>query len=443
MATDFFNWDMTKRLSERWAQFMDQFMASREPSGEGDAVAKTAIATAPTIWLLGKVQSGKTSIVQAMTGRSDAEVGSGFRACTKTAQVFDFPAEAPLIRFLDTRGLGEAHYDAEEDLAVARQRAQLIIVVMRALDPQQNDVLDVIRDVRKRHPEWSLIVAQTCLHEAYPHGAGHVLPYPFGAVDDAAPASAMSGLPEDLERSLASQRALFDTVPGNGPIRFVPIDFTQEGDGFEPQSYGLEALLDAIAEAAPEGLAATLIDLNRAGADTLAQRVRPTILGYAGAAAACDVMPVAGAIAVPGVQAKLLHSLANSYGVEWDRRMLAEFAGCLGASVVARLAAVFGIQQVAKLIPVYGQTAGAAAAAATSFATTYALGAAGCYFLAKRKLGESDPDGVAKAYREALEAAFKLARERGHKDGGAGDAEASASDDLNGSASGTGTSDAQ
>ena len=40
---------------------------------------------------------------------------------------------------------------------------------------------------------------------------------------------------------------------------------------------------------------------------------------------------------------------------------LLAFAGCLGGGILVRLLAGFGIRQVVKLIPVYGQTAGAAA----------------------------------------------------------------------------------
>jgi uncharacterized protein (DUF697 family) len=78
----------------------------------------------------------------------------------------------------------------------------------------------------------------------------------------------------------------------------------------------------------------------------------------------------------------------------------------LGA--ISRLAAGFGLRELAKLIPVYGQTAGAAAAAAMSFATTFAIGKAACYFLAIHRAGGSDPKGVSKAYAEALGQAFRF-----------------------------------
>ena len=109
----------------------------------------------------------------------------------------------------------------------------------------------------------------------------------------------------------------------------------------------------------------------------------------------------------------MIHTLAAIYGIEWNRRALAEFAGALGASTLVRIGSGFGARQLAKLVPLYGQTAGAAAAAVMSFATTYALGKAACYFLGRRKLGASDPIGVAQTYKDALGTALRLARERG------------------------------
>jgi uncharacterized protein (DUF697 family) len=137
------------------------------------------------------------------------------------------------------------------------------------------------------------------------------------------------------------------------------------------------------------------------------------VLGYATAAGAADLWPIAGIALVPAIQAKLIHTLGSIYGVVWDRRALAEFASALGATTLLRVASGFGARELAKLVPVYGQTAGAAAAAGMSFATTYALGKAACYFLKRRKAGASDPAGVAQAYKDALGSALRLARERG------------------------------
>jgi uncharacterized protein (DUF697 family) len=248
------------------------------------------------------------------------------------------------------------------------------------------------------------------LHEGYPPGRGHILPYPYAATSTELLAN--PSVPADLGRSLAFQRTLFDDVPGKKPIAFVPIDFTLPEDGYVPAAYGMEAFLATLREAAPAGLISALRGSRSAINDALAAEAHPHVLGYATAAAAIDIFPVAGLVAVPGVQAKLLHSLARIYDVVWDRRTLAAFAGCFGTGAIVRLLSSMGIRQLAKLVPVYGQTAGAVAASASSFATTFALGKAACYFLARRRAGETDPEGVAEAYRAALADAFRIAKER-------------------------------
>ena len=389
-------------LGRSWESIREAVLSPQAAAPSDEKVALLASEAAPVIWLIGKVQSGKSSIVRALTEASAAEVGLGYKPCTRTAAIFDFPAEAPVIRFLDTRGLGEKGYDPAEDIAFHEARSHLMIAVIKALDPQQDAVLDAVRAARKRHPEWPVIVAQTSLHEAYAPGEGHRRPYPFGDP------GAEAGLPPALTRSLGYQRSLFASLPGNGAVHFVPIDFTQPGDGFEPAAYGLPAMLAALETAAPAGLVALLKGANAQSADRLAKKAHPHIVGYATAAAAADAVPVAGAVAVPAVQSKMLHSLALIYGVEWNRKSLGEFAACLGVGAVSRLLAGFGLRELAKLIPVYGQTAGAAAAAATSFATTFAIGKAACYFLSQHRLGASDAKGVADAYSAALSEAFRI-----------------------------------
>src|SRR5437879_8369639 len=72
----------------------------------------------PVFWLFGKTQSGKTSIVKYLTGACEAEIGTGFRPCTRFSRTYNFPtAEAPILTFLDTRGLDEPGYDPTEDIA--------------------------------------------------------------------------------------------------------------------------------------------------------------------------------------------------------------------------------------------------------------------------------------------------------------------------------------
>ena len=91
---------------------------------------------------------------------------------------------------------------------------------------------------------------------------------------------------------------------------------------------------------------------------------------------------------------------------------MADFVSALGTGVVVRTLSIFGVRELAKLVPVWGQTAGATAAAAMSFATTYALGKAAAYFLARRRQGAVADDSVLQAYKRALADAFEIRKQR-------------------------------
>ena len=130
-------------------------------------------------------------------------------------------------------------------------------------------------------------------------------------------------------------------------------------------------------------------------------------------------MPVAGVVAVPMVQAAMLRQLAKLHGMQWDRRTYAGISRSAWRGTLVRTASTFGIRQLVKLVPGYGQTVGAAAAAAASFATTYAIGKAATYFLERRRRGKSAEE-VAAVYRETLQNAFRLAKKRETDMGNAG-----------------------
>jgi predicted GTPase len=91
-----------------------------------------AQAAAPVVWLLGKTGAGKTAVISALTGDSRAEIGEGFAPCTRTAAFYDVPLQAPLLRFLDTRGLGETSYDPTTDIAWCEGQSHLVLVAVGA-----------------------------------------------------------------------------------------------------------------------------------------------------------------------------------------------------------------------------------------------------------------------------------------------------------------------
>jgi len=327
----------------------------------------------PVFWLLGKTQSGKTSIIRALTGHQDADVGSGFKACTRRSRFYDFPsASHPLIRFLDTRGLGEIAYDPAEDLAWCAEQAHLLIVVLKVSDMNQAEVIAGVAKIHAQHPEWPIIVAQTALHEAYPSaGSEHIQPYPYQQTPF--PPS----VPHQLAQTLLHQREWFKAMPAH----FVALDFTLPEDGFTPVNFGLEALWELIETQLPSSVISLLrgSEPYRELMDFHAQKAHPHIIGYAVLNLAMGAIPVAGRPLVLGVQAKMFHSIASIYGLELTRTLFLEFSTLVGTGVGV---GILGGELV-KLVPVYGWVIGGLYAGATS----YALGKAFCVYLHSVKRG--------------------------------------------------------
>lgn len=353
------------------------------------------------LWLVGKTQSGKTSIIRSLTGSPDAAIGNGFKPCTRTARFYDFPEQIPVVRFLDTRGLGEVAYDPADDIRYCESQSHLVIGVMRATDPGQQAVFDVLHAVRKRHPDWPVIIAQTCLHQGGDAAFEHPQPYPFTDIDHLPPT--------DLTRALLSQRQRLGTLPGSGGLWWVPLDFTLPEDGFPDQHYGLEALWDAIEAASAFGLQA-LLAADPSIADAYSQAAHPHILSYALAAAGCGALPVVDMAGVPAIQLKLFHTLASLYEVEWDRRNTSEFIGLLGAGIGVSYGLSMVGRNLVKLIPGVGQSAGAVWGATSNGAMTYALGKAACYYLARKRKGQTiDDQMLRQVFSDALSAGRQLA----------------------------------
>ncbi|MCB1395357.1 MAG: GTPase domain-containing protein [Rhodobacter sp.] len=313
----------------------------------------------PVLWLLGKTGAGKTSLVRALTG--EGVVGSGFAPGTRQAQRVDFPADAPAVRFLDTRGLGEAGYDPATDMAAAQAGTQAVLAVVRLDDPVQEPVAAAIRQVKLP-----------------------VLLVFTGA---------------DLMASEAEQeraRARFRALVGRD-LPFVTLAMPADG-----LVTGIEALLDALDSFMPRAAAS----LRRADEARAFAAVRKTVLRYAAAAGASDIVPLAGVATVPAAQGAMLQALAKHHGVALTPARLGLLASALGTGALVRMGIGHVLRQGAKLVPFAGQTLGAAAAAGTSFATTWALGrAASAWLYGVARGAPPDPVALRALYDQALRGA--------------------------------------
>lgn len=351
----------------------------------------------PVIWLLGKAQSGKTSIVHALTGDPRAKIGNGFQPCTKASFRYAFPSqELALIEFLDTRGLGDASYDPSEDLKWHEEQSHLVMVVMRVMDHAQGSIRAVVESIRKRRPDWPVIVVQTCLHEGYPwREPRHILPYPFQ--EEPLP----SVVPQDLARSLLAQRTWFR----GDQVRFVAIDFTLPEDGFTPQFYGLEQLWQTLEEVFPVGLWGLLKEsgeMRQKLGEVYLQAAESTILAHSLLAAAAATVPVP-ALDIPlivGIQFHMAQQIARIYGQPLSRDRWLDLIGTLGWSLATRM----GVREMLKFLPWIGVPS----AIVFMGVSTYALGRLLSWYFAEIKLGHlPDKATLRKMYQQEWDRAHR------------------------------------
>ncbi len=325
----------------------------------------------PTLWLLGKTGAGKSSLIQAITGDSDVAIGNGFAPCTKTAQAYDYPKTTPLLRFLDTRGLSEADYDPAEDLKLCSQQSHALLVIVKAEEPEQSDLINALKKIKKQKSIQQILIVHTAVKQ-------------------------LNG--NEQRQAVQYNQLQFEKVWGD-KIPYLEVDFELAKGG----TFAISELKDKLAELLPIIHQLNDEQQHTNNEEANFQKLKKEILWYAGSAGAADAVPALGLVAVPGIQAKMLHSLANQYAVEWNKQAVAEFIGTLGSGFVFQYASKLGIRQLVKLIPAYGQTIGSASAAVVSFTSTYAIGRVACKYMYHKSKGEMVSNKEIRAiYKNAL-----------------------------------------
>jgi uncharacterized protein (DUF697 family)/predicted GTPase len=352
----------------------------------------------PVFWLLGKTQSGKTSLIKYLTGAESAEIGKGFQPCTRFSRQYQFPLpDAPLLTFLDTRGLDEPGYDPVEDLAQFNEPAHVLIVTVKALDHAEENVLTHLRTIRQAKRSRPVLLVLTCLHEAYPQQQ-HPLPYPFGANGE--PIGDPPALLADLMRSLAEQRRRFEGLVD----RVVAVDLTPADEGFHDPDYGGPQLREILLEMLPAAFRQTLLSLAEAShglQDFFSRQALPYILAYstlAGSAGALPV-PIVDLVLLSGIQSQMVYHLAQLYGQPLTGQRFLEIASTLGMGMLMRQ----GSRMLLKYIPYVGPVLGTVASGALAGASTFALGKAFCYYYRAVHQGHVPrPEELRRYYREQL-----------------------------------------
>ena len=362
----------------------------------------------PVFWMFGKTQSGKTSVIKYLTGADRAEIGKGFQPCTRFSSLYQFPTpEAPLAVFLDTRGLDEPGYDPAEDLARFNTEAHVVVVVVKAMDHAQENVVKHLRTLRQAQPHRPVVLVLTCLHEAYPQQQ-HPLPYPFGNDGQTGPAT--PPVSEDLLRSTAEQHRRFNGLAD----RVALVDLTPLEEGFNDPEYGGPRLLQELLEVLPAAVGQTLRSLDEAThelQDMYARESLPHILGYSSLAASAGAVPVPilDLVLLSGIQSRMIYHLAKLYGQPMDGKRFLEIAGGMGLGALARQATRMTVVELLKLIPFVGSVMGAMAGAALAYASTFALGKAFCYYYRRVHQGHvPQTEDLKRYYKDQLSQAEQM-----------------------------------
>ncbi len=347
--------------------------------------------------LIGKPQSGKSSIVRGLTGVSAEIVGQGFRPHTQNTQRYAYPSqELPLLIFTDTVGLGDVQQQTEAivqeltgDLEQQPNRAKILILTVKINDFAIDTLRQIAQQLRQQYPTLPCLLAVTCLHEAYPAGADHPT-YPPEY--------------ESLQRSFEAKKQAFAGLYDDA----VLIDFTLEEDGYTPVFYGLEGLRDALAKLLPEAEARTIhqlldTEVGKQLGDLYRDVARRYLTAFAVMAAAAEAIPLpfASMPVLTALQISMVGLLGKLYG---QILTPAQAGGIVSTIAGGFLAQAIG-RELIKFLPGFGSVIAASWAAAY----TWALGETACVYFGDL-IGGKKPDP--QKIQAVMKVAFQEAQEQ-------------------------------
>lgn len=356
--------------------------------------------------LMGKAQTGKSSIIQAMTGASAEIIGQGFRPHTAHTQRYAYPTEdLTLLNFIDTVGLGEGLKDPASAVQELRSilkgenlpdhshqpAAQVLVVTLKISDFAVDAIHRLLQALRQKHPQVPCLLVVTCLHDLYPSAITEHPAYP-------------PNTPE-IQRAYAALQDQFSGLYDDS----VLVDFTLEEDGYTPVLYGLDAFIETLASLLPSAEAQVIHQLlAQAGVgDSISNMYREAgrryILPFSvmSATLAAVPLPFATMPVLTALQVSMVTLLGRLYG----QTITPSQAGGVASAIAGGFAAQLIGRELVKFIPGLGSVI----AASWAGAYTWALGESACVYFGDL-MGGKTPDS--QKIQKTMKDSFRHAQER-------------------------------
>ncbi|MEO1670517.1 MAG: GTPase [Cyanobacteria bacterium J06631_2] len=355
--------------------------------------------------LIGKPQTGKSSIVRGLTGVSTEIIGQGFRPHTQNTERYAYPSEdLPLLIFTDTVGLGDIDNNTqdiiselESELKQETQRARVLILTVKISDFATDTLQQVAKQLRQDYPDLPCLLAVTCLHEVYPPDTIDHPEYPPTYTEIK---RAFTALQQDLQHICEAE--------DRQSYRSVLIDFTLEEDSYSPTFYGLEAFTEALAELLPEAESRAIYQLldNKVG-NELGNLYRDTarryLVAFSTMAATLAAVPLP--FATMPVLTALQISLVGLLGKLYGQTLSPSQAGGIASAIAGGFFAQAVGREIVKFIPGFGSIIAASWAAAY----TWSLGEGACVYFGDL-MGGKKPDP--KKIQSVMKESFAISKEQ-------------------------------
>lgn len=345
--------------------------------------------------LIGKPQTGKSSIVRGLTGVSAEIVGQGFRPHTQNTERYFYPSsDLPLLVFTDTVGLGDISQETDtliqeliNDLQTENNRARVFILTVKINDFATDTLRQIITKLRQQFPNIPCLLVVTSLHEIYPQAIENHPDYPPDFTE--------------LNRAFTEIKENFAGLYNNA----VLIDFTLEEDGYDPVFYGLESLKNNLAELLPQAESKAIYQLlDQQFSSKLGNIYRDAgrryMLPFSIIAATLAAVPLP--FATMPVLTALQVSMVGLLGKLYGQTLTPSQAGGIVSTIAGGFLAQAIARELIKFIPGFGSVI----AASWAGAYTWALGEAACVYFGDLMGGNRpDPQKIQNVMQEAFEGA--------------------------------------